>query len=82
MAARERRPATDGLPPEVRARAEAVYDSATSPMVFRSRERVEGFFAGFDLVEPGIVGPWQWRPDDRDGMRTDALFAGVGRIRQ
>ncbi|WP_152626652.1 SAM-dependent methyltransferase [Streptacidiphilus carbonis] len=41
----------------------AVYRSATSPFVDRSRAEVAEFFEGLDLVEPGLVQlPW-WRPD-------------------
>ncbi|NUU25430.1 MAG: hypothetical protein HOV68_28580 [Streptomycetaceae bacterium] len=71
---------TDGPSKDMVARTEAVYENATSPIVFRPRTRIEGFFDGLDLVEPGFVRPWQWRPDDEDGMRTDALFAAVGRV--
>ena len=30
----------------------------------RSREEITAFFDGFDLVEPGIVHPPEWRPDE------------------
>lgn len=57
-----------------------VYKNATSPIVFRSREVIETFFAGTDLVEPGLVRPWQWRPDHTESPQTDWLYAAVGRI--
>jgi len=44
----------------------------------RSYAQVMGFFAGLELVEPGLVQVHQWRP----GIETDrtlALWAGVGR---
>ena len=62
------------------ARTEAVYKNATSPIIFRPRARIESFFDGLDLVEPGFVRPWQWRPDDDNNMRTDALYAAIGRV--
>jgi S-adenosyl methyltransferase len=57
-----------------------VYKNATSPMVFRSREVIEGFFTGTELLDPGLVRPWQWRPDGSDSPRTDWLYAAVGRV--
>jgi SAM-dependent methyltransferase len=52
-------------------------DAAVS--IPRSRDQVERFFAGFDLVDPGIVAVDQWRPALRNGA-TDQfwLWAGVG----
>ncbi|WP_250283224.1 MULTISPECIES: SAM-dependent methyltransferase [unclassified Frankia] len=70
--------ATDDAPSDQVARVEQVYKNATSPFVFRSRQRIEALFAGFDLVEPGIVHPWQWRPGE-DDIRTAWQFAGVAR---
>jgi hypothetical protein len=50
---------------------------------FRSREQVEQLFAGFELVEPGIVLISQWRPDDPGGVgdhpERSTMVAGVGR---
>jgi SAM-dependent methyltransferase len=49
----------------------------------RTREQVERLFAGFDLVEPGLVWVPQWRPDvpadvDEHPERS-IMVAGVGR---
>jgi hypothetical protein len=58
------------------------YDQATAPFVLRPRERVEGFFAGLDLVEPGIVQAPYWRPDEPvpdDEVGKVWLYAGVAR---
>jgi hypothetical protein len=33
----------------------------------RSKEEVERFFTGLELVEPGIVVPHRWRPDSDEG---------------
>jgi SAM-dependent methyltransferase len=67
---------TDGPPADQVARTEQVYQAATSPIVFRPRDAIEGFFDGLDLVQPGLVRPWEWHPDDQS-PRTDWLFAGV-----
>ncbi|MCE6997320.1 SAM-dependent methyltransferase [Saccharothrix sp. S26] len=57
---------------------------ATQNNVFpRGRQEVLDLFAGFELVEPGLVTTSQWRPENgfhevRD-VQQDALYAGVGR---
>jgi len=50
----------------------------------RTREEVARFFAGLDLVEPGIVPTPQWRPPapqfgPADGQGEDPAYAAVGR---
>jgi hypothetical protein len=58
-----------------------VYDQATAPLVMRTREQIERFFSGFDLVEPGLVFLSQWRPvtEYYVGGGTRWAYAGVGR---
>jgi hypothetical protein len=48
----------------------------------RNREEVARFFAGTDLVEPGIVRPEEWRPTPgtTDTARS-SLWSAVGRKR-
>jgi S-adenosyl methyltransferase len=52
-------------------------------LVFRPREQIESFFAGFELLAPGLVQVAQWRPDpDLDGEESSGsslILAGVGR---
>ncbi len=52
----------------------------------RPRAQVEGFFAGFEAVEPGIVWLTLWRPEDIDDFdallsepQRSAMVGGVGR---
>jgi hypothetical protein len=48
----------------------------------RTREQVARFFAGTDLVEPGLVRVEEWRPEPgADDTRESALWAAVGRKR-
>ncbi|CAM5639328.1 hypothetical protein SAVIM338S_06231 [Streptomyces avidinii] len=65
-----------------------VYRDIRNPLVMRSGERIEGFFEGFELIEPGLVAMPNWRPDGTDGPEDDSAaedpyafsgFAGVGR---
>jgi hypothetical protein len=52
-------------------------------VTFRDRTSVALFFAGLELVEPGIVPIIKWRPDPDDdpGINPEQhpIFAGVGR---
>lgn len=60
------------------------YATTDNPTTTRSRTQVEAFFAGLDLVPPGIVFPPLWRPESPDDLLLDeparsAIWAGVGR---
>lgn len=71
---------TDGPPPAAATRTVEVYESAASPIVFRSRNQIAQFSDGFALQRPGLVRPWQWRPEPADTMHTKWLYAGVAQI--
>jgi hypothetical protein len=56
--------------------------SASSQFVTRPRAEVERFFAGFDLIDPGLVHMTAWRPDtpyEPADSAQDGCYAGVGR---
>jgi hypothetical protein len=57
------------------------YEEATAPFVLRSRERIERFFDGLDMAEPGVVQLPFWRPEgDTEGDPSKIwLYGGVGR---
>ncbi len=70
------------------ARLVRLYEETARPLHFRPHAAVEGFFAGFELVEPGLVYAPAWRPapDSEDGgdpLRDEPgrapNWAGVGR---
>jgi SAM-dependent methyltransferase len=71
---------TDGPPPDAVARTVEVYEGATSPIVFRSRQQIAHLFDGFLLERPGLVRPWQWHPEPTDALHTKWLYAGVGKL--
>ncbi|HWE91681.1 MAG TPA: SAM-dependent methyltransferase [Pseudonocardiaceae bacterium] len=60
-----------------------VFTSGGSPATLRPPAEVERFFAGWELVEPGVVPVFDWRPEDPDefvGSRDRIPFwGGVGR---
>jgi hypothetical protein len=65
---------------------EKLYSRSANPLVSRDRATIEGFFAGFDLLAPGVVFVPEWRPDP-DALPTmtpparTATYAAVGRVR-
>ncbi|MFD0772362.1 SAM-dependent methyltransferase [Streptomonospora algeriensis] len=54
-----------------------------TPIRARTRQEIEGYFEGLDLLEPGVVSCSLWRPEQTDlGTPTEVyLFGGLGRIR-
>ncbi len=73
-------PASD-IHAEAMAQGAAMMNRAmTATITFRAREQVAGFFAGLELVAPGLVPTTQWRPDP--GADTTPLpgWVGVARI--
>lgn len=59
-----------------------VYNSSTSPITSRSRERIASWFDGLDLVEPGVVVVTRWHPEPGDTPVQLRLphYGGVARI--
>ena len=54
----------------------------TPPMTLRTPQQIARFFAGLDLLAPGVVSCSRWRPDPgRDGEEAAEVdeFSGVGR---
>ncbi|MEU8932329.1 SAM-dependent methyltransferase [Streptomyces sp. NPDC048409] len=63
-----------------RSAAQAIYNNATASMNLRPRARVERFFEGFELVEPGLVQVPFWRPDSTppEGSAQIGFYGAVG----
>ncbi len=73
-----------GEPAEESARARAVARYAAAggiPYHLRTPERIKGYFAGLELVDPGIVSTSQWRAETASADPPAAVdaFCGVGR---
>jgi hypothetical protein len=71
--------------PSVSERMKALYARSAQPLTSRSRQQVQALFAGFELVEPGVVHLPQWRPDpdEHPEGRPEqfSTYVGVGRRR-
>ena len=57
--------------------------AAGTSVTMRERADIAALFAGYDLVEPGLVFTSRWRPDGDDVIverpEGSAAYAGVGR---
>ena len=49
-----------------------IYAKATSKLSNRTHAEVAALFEGLELVEPGIVGLPEWRPDPGTGVADKA----------
>ena len=55
-------------------------ERVTDPATLRDREGTTRFFAGLELLEPGVVGVSQWRPDsDLTAALPSSMWCGVAR---
>jgi O-methyltransferase involved in polyketide biosynthesis len=55
-----------------------LFRDATAPMVPRSRAQIEQFFYGMELVDPGVVKVYHWRPDVSSSGQSWS-YGGVAR---
>jgi len=72
---------TDGMSAEEQSGWYAGFSGATVPLVLRSQAEIKSLFDGYELLDPGLVRPWQWHPADDNSPQTTSLFGGVGRLR-
>ena len=76
---------TGDFAPEAWEHVAAIYRRSGVTMQVRSRDRIEGFFTGLELADPGLELVNRWRPDGPAGEArpTDAevsVYGGVGRL--
>ncbi len=67
--------------PDTTPEALQVYNQATAALSLRTHEEILRFFDGYELLEPGLVYPKDWRPDadgPRSTIRSNPGYAGVG----
>jgi hypothetical protein len=74
----------DGQAGEIIKMLEMWNTNSPEPMYWRTKERIESLFEGFELVEPGVVLLPLWRPEPAERERAAenperyASYAGVG----
>jgi len=60
--------------------ARSITESGFTETIMRDRAQVTRFFAGLDLLAPGVVPVSRWRPDtDLEARAVTTLWGGVGR---
>jgi hypothetical protein len=65
--------------PSAMAQLRSIADGTAVETYFRRREEIERFFAGFELLPPGVVDVEQWRPDMETPSTRLKISGGVGR---
>lgn len=65
--------------PSAMAQLHAVAAGTPVETYFRPREQIRGFFAGFDLIPPGLVMVQDWRQDAIAAPTRLKIAGGVGR---
>lgn len=71
---------SEGADSQALAEIAAAYKESATPAVPRTSAAISALFAGFDLVDPGLVDMYRWRsdmPEESDGVR---FLAGAGRL--
>ncbi|MGH3435646.1 MAG: SAM-dependent methyltransferase [Sciscionella sp.] len=60
-----------------------LYKNSQNPVTLRTRSEVTGMFAGFALVDPGVVFVPEWRPEtpeDAEGAERCSFYGGVAQV--
>jgi hypothetical protein len=70
----------DGTPPDVQSTIQDIYAEASAPAVFRTRQEIETFLGGLDLVDPGLVEVGAWRSLRQSPPAPLRFLGGVARI--
>jgi hypothetical protein len=69
--------------PEEAVGGAAVYQRTASPLTLRDRARLRELFAGYELIDPGVVWAPLWHPDSPEEVgehpELTAIIGGVGR---
>jgi S-adenosyl methyltransferase len=75
-------PASDLRADQMGAMAKSLNRVMAQKVTPRSFEDVSRFFAGLELIEPGIVRASEWRPDPRFdvGTMTSTMWSGIARV--
>lgn len=69
---------TEGAPQEMIDAFLPVYEGASAPLILRPKEQIAQWFAGFELIDPGLVSLFRWL--DEPEPEIPGVFAGVGSL--
>lgn len=73
---------TQDFDPAAVAEAVAAATQGGMTLVPRRREEVQRFFAGWEMVDPGVVPVMAWRPDDGPPADPHAAYYWAGLARK
>ncbi|MER6582823.1 SAM-dependent methyltransferase [Nonomuraea sp. NPDC001023] len=67
--------------PDTTPQALEVYNQATAALSLRTDKEILAFFEGYELADPGLVFPQDWRPTEPPALTsgTDVGYVGVAR---
>ena len=54
-----------------------IYRSTATPLTYRNHDQVRELFAGWEILEPGVVWSPEWRPNWHDEVGDDPAFSGT-----
>lgn len=81
----------DGVPPDIAdqlVQLKSMYDSSSSPVMWRTHQQIADLFGDFDLIEPGLTWTPSWHPEETGSdiphvsfnhPSESVVYAGVGR---
>jgi hypothetical protein len=81
----------EGVPPELDQKLvelKQLYDSSSSPVIWRSHAEIRGLLGDFDVLEPGMTWTPLWHPEETGpnaqliefaAPNESVIYAGVGR---
>ena len=60
-----------------------MYRKSPTPLILRSKEQVAKLFGDLTIIEPGVVAPYEWRPDgDEDPPAMDGAIGSAAVARK
>lgn len=68
-----------GTDPDYEQAQDAYNETGAVPYFLRPVEKIEAFFEGLELVDPGVVSVPLWRPDGDAAPAPIGQHGGVGR---
>ncbi|HEX4703985.1 MAG TPA: SAM-dependent methyltransferase, partial [Pseudonocardiaceae bacterium] len=69
---------SEGVPPELDEKLvelKAMYDSRSSPVIWRTHDEIRALFGDFRLLDPGLTWTTLWHPEETSPMAPIISFA-------
>jgi S-adenosyl methyltransferase len=69
---------SEAVTPGTSQAAQRVYREASAPVIPRTRDQIEGFFDGLDMISPGLADINEWPVKSIHPGKPTAFYGGVG----